>query len=250
MGFYSPSALVQDARRHDVVVLPVDVNRSHRDHLLVAGAAHDRAAFADGSNRQPAVRLGLRLVRSLSAGGIAQVLTARETGGPFGTIAELVARTGIDRRDLEALVGAGALVKVAGHRHRAQWQALGTERLPGLLAGASADEPDQPDTLPLPFPTEGEDLIAGQFEDLSGLLETLGTGAGGGWGRRLGTGDGWVLVAAARAAPFVRSRGQGVLRDAPQRDVQARSRGHRRLFGGVSRRNAADSSSARARASG
>jgi len=97
MGFYSPSALVQDARRHDVVVLPVDVNRSHRDHLLVAGAAHDRAAFADGSNRQPAVRLGLRLVRSLSAGGIAQVLTARETGGPFGTIAELVARTGTAR---------------------------------------------------------------------------------------------------------------------------------------------------------
>ena len=167
MGFYGPSALVQDARRHGVVVLPVEVNRSHRDHLLVAGAAHDRAAFADGSNRQPAVRLGLRLVRGLSAGGIAQVLTARETGGPFGTIAELVARTGIDRRDLEALVGAGALAKVAGHRHRAQWEALGTERLPGLLAGASATESD---TLPLPFPTEGEDLIA----DYQSLGLTLG----------------------------------------------------------------------------
>jgi len=175
MGFYSPSALVQDAKRHAVVVLPVEVNRSERDHLLVARAGDDRASYAAtpgatpgaGSQRQPAVRLGLRLVRGLSAGGIAQVLTARDAGGPFKTLPELVARTGLDRRDLGALVEAGALAKVSGHRHRAQWEALGTERLPGLLAGASTAEPE---TLSLPFPTEGEDLIA----DYHSLGLTLG----------------------------------------------------------------------------
>ena len=36
LGFYSPSDLVQDARRHGVVVLPVDVNQSVADHRLVA----------------------------------------------------------------------------------------------------------------------------------------------------------------------------------------------------------------------
>jgi len=167
MGFYSPSELVQDARRHEVTVLAVEVNRSDQDHRLVASAEDDPASYAAGSRRQPAVRLGLRLVRNLSAGGIAQLLTARQVQGPFKDIPELVARTGITQKDLRALVDAGALAKVAGHRHRAQWEALGAERLPGLLADASAVEPQ---TLSLPFPSEGEDLVA----DYRSLGLTLG----------------------------------------------------------------------------
>jgi len=35
MGFYSPSQLVQDACRHGVTVLPVDINQSDWDHQLL-----------------------------------------------------------------------------------------------------------------------------------------------------------------------------------------------------------------------
>src|SRR5919108_3547142 len=37
MGFYAPAQLVQDARRHDVPVLPVDVNASEWDCTLEQG---------------------------------------------------------------------------------------------------------------------------------------------------------------------------------------------------------------------
>ena len=51
MGFYAPSQLVQDARRHGVEVRPPDVNASEWDCTLEAGA----------------LRLGLRMVGGLSA---------------------------------------------------------------------------------------------------------------------------------------------------------------------------------------
>jgi len=51
MGFYSPSQLIQDARRHGVVVLPVDVQTSDWTCELVAMAKPQDQA-------RPAVRLG------------------------------------------------------------------------------------------------------------------------------------------------------------------------------------------------
>ena len=48
MGFYSPSQLIQDARRHHILVLPVDVNHSSWDHQLLSATNH----------QQPPIRLG------------------------------------------------------------------------------------------------------------------------------------------------------------------------------------------------
>ena len=176
LGFYSPSALVQDARRHGVVVLPLDVNRSVRDHrLVVPGRARrasrvavdartaetteteaaEAARAALGPSGQPAVRLGFRLVAGLSGRGIDALLSARASG-PFRDARDLVARSGIDERDRRALADAGALARIAGHRHRAQWALLGVERLPGLLRGASAPEPP----VQLELPSEGADTVA------------------------------------------------------------------------------------------
>ena len=58
MGFYSPSQLIQDVKRHDVEVYPIDVLYSDWDHLLEAGAAQN--------SQQPAIRLGLRLIKGFS----------------------------------------------------------------------------------------------------------------------------------------------------------------------------------------
>ena len=73
LGFYAPAQLVQDARRHGVEVRPVDVGASAWDCTLERG-----------SNAQPALRLGLRLVKGLSKSGAERLVEARTTGGLHG----------------------------------------------------------------------------------------------------------------------------------------------------------------------
>jgi len=101
------------------------------------------------------VRLGLRLVSKLSVNGANRLLDAR-INGPFTSAADLVRRTGINQGDQQALAIAGALENISGDRHQAQWDLLGVEALPELLADASANEP----ALPLPTPTDGENTVA------------------------------------------------------------------------------------------
>jgi error-prone DNA polymerase len=151
MGFYSPSDLVADARRHGVTVLDIDINQSTRDHHLVPVDAVD-------TNGKPElqVRLGFRLVRNLSRTGTERLLQSRSQHGEFHSVAELVQRTGINARDQQALAAAGALKRISGNRHRAHWDLLGVERLPGLLESASSkDIPQQ-----LSLISEGEDICA------------------------------------------------------------------------------------------
>jgi len=144
LGFYDPSDLTQDARRHGVEIFPVDINLSDWDHLLVPN-----------KQGEPAIRLGFRLVSRLSETGANKVLAARERG-PFTSAADLVRRSGINQGDQQALAIAGALENISGDRHHAQWDLLGVEQLPELLENASAYEP----ALQLPLPTEGENIVA------------------------------------------------------------------------------------------
>ncbi|MDC1425279.1 hypothetical protein N8135_03770 [Oceanospirillaceae bacterium] len=66
MGFYSASQLVQDARRHDVQVLPVCINHSAWDHSL---ETTDTAELA--------IRLGLRQVKGVRQGPIQELIAQR-----------------------------------------------------------------------------------------------------------------------------------------------------------------------------
>ncbi len=144
MGFYGPAQLVQDARRHGVEVRPVDVRASHWDCTL--------EPRADDATR-PAVRLGLRLVHSLSAEGAARLVQAR-SARPLERIDDLAHRARLDTRDLQALARADALRGLAGHRRQQSWGAAGHERRSGLLANAPIAE----DSLALPAPPEGEEI--------------------------------------------------------------------------------------------
>ena len=143
MGFYSPSQLVQDLRRHGVQVLPVDVN-----HSLAESSLDARGAAA------PALRLGLHLVKGLRTETAHRLAEARPVRG-FRSIAELTARAGLDRGEVELLAQAGALVTLAGNRHQAHWQARAIEPFRPLLGSA---EPD--DGVRLPAPTESADVVA------------------------------------------------------------------------------------------
>ena len=143
MGFYAPAQLIREARRQGVEVHAVDVCRSVWDCTL------ERA-----STGAPALRLGLRLVKGLSAAGAARLAEAR-SAGDWQSVDDLRIRAELDRRDLKALAGADALAGLAGNRHQAGWQvARRHDSLP--LAPAPAEP-----ALPLlSCPAEGEEIVA------------------------------------------------------------------------------------------
>jgi error-prone DNA polymerase len=144
MGFYSPSQLTQDARRHGVEIRAVDVRASDWDCTLER--ADDGAA---------AIRLGFRLVKSLAHASAQRIVTTR-TQKPFRDVEDLTQRAQLNRRDLEALAAADALAGLAGHRHRARWAAAGTESPLPLLEDTRIAEA----TPLLRKPSEGQDIVA------------------------------------------------------------------------------------------
>jgi error-prone DNA polymerase len=149
MGFYSPSQLVQDAKRHGVRVLPLDVAISDIDCTL--------EEIGDGRdhNRQPAVRLGLCLVSGLSFDSAERIIEVRAVR-PFSSIDDLARRAELSQHDLKALAQANALVVLAGHRRQAKWEVAAMTPPPALLRNAPIEEPP----LTLPPATEGQEIIA------------------------------------------------------------------------------------------
>jgi error-prone DNA polymerase len=129
MGFYAPSTIVEDARRHGVEVRPICVNRSERDCTLEsAGPAERGDPGASGSDprsaAQPAVRMGLRWVRGLGVHDVQRLLEAR-VSGPFADLDDLARRTRLPPRALSALAEAGALAVLGVERRDALWQVRG-----------------------------------------------------------------------------------------------------------------------------
>ncbi len=123
MGFYAPAQIVRDALEHGVVVHPVDVNSSRWDCTLEDGGV-------DGAG--PALRLGMRLVRSLredEAGAIADAVARR---GPFTSIEALWRGSAVRVAALRCLAAADAFGSMGLDRQRALWEvrALRDEELP------------------------------------------------------------------------------------------------------------------------
>jgi error-prone DNA polymerase len=146
MGFYSPSQLVQDARRHGIEVRPADVMVSGWESTLEEQEDRDRS--------QPAVRLGLHMLRGLKAEAGERIELARAIR-PFASVADLARRAHLERADLQVLAGANALGALAGHRRQALWQAVGAVPDRDLLRPASIDE-EAPE---LAAPTEGQEIV-------------------------------------------------------------------------------------------
>ncbi len=146
MGFYGPSQLIQDARRHKVEVRPVDVQASTWECSLEPATADPALAAA---------RLGLRLVKGLQAEAAERIVAARRAG-TFASVDELARRARLGTAELRVLAAAGALASLAGHRRQAWWAAAGSQAAPGMLHDAPI-----PDTPPaLPAPTETQDIVA------------------------------------------------------------------------------------------
>ncbi len=125
MGFYAPHTIVEDAKRHGVVVRPIDVRHSEWD-----------ATLEDGE-----LRIGLREVKGLQEAHARALVEARGAAG-FADLGDLARRVRLPRHALERLARSGALDGVCGSRRQAVWevQALGPSADDDLFRGV-ADGP-------------------------------------------------------------------------------------------------------------
>jgi len=111
MGFYSPSQLVQDARRHNVTVLPVCIIQSNWEHTL------------DLSSQKPGLRLGFRLVKGVSQDSANKLISSR-SAQPLQSLDDVKTRRVFNSQELVKLVNANAFHYFNDNRRRAYWQAL------------------------------------------------------------------------------------------------------------------------------
>ncbi len=157
MGFYSPEVIVNDAKRHGVSVLPVDIN-----------ASRSRCTIEDES-----VRIGFRYVEGLGETQRARMDVVREDG-PYSSLGDFCRRTGLVRAAVENLIAIGAFNSLGLHRRELLWQ-LGLVYRPEVHYAAMRDAkqtgesrpvqealslPVEQDMVDLPLMTEYEEALA------------------------------------------------------------------------------------------
>jgi error-prone DNA polymerase len=111
MGFYAPATIVEDAKRHNVIVRPVDVQISEWDCTLEACEAN-LGGFA--------VRMGLRYVKGLGETDWESIARGRHSA-PFISVGDFVRRTTLDEGVLGTLAEAGAFDGLDTDRRTALW---------------------------------------------------------------------------------------------------------------------------------
>lgn len=139
MGFYAPAQIVRDAKYHGVEIRPVDINASRWDCTLEP---------SDG--KYLAVRLGLRMVRSLKNLHGAQIVSARAEGD-YDSVEDVWKRSGVPATAIELLADADAFRTFGADRRQALWSVRGLADSPmPLFAAADARdgiEPDAPEPM-------------------------------------------------------------------------------------------------------
>ena len=114
MGFYSPSQLVQDARRHNVRVLPVCINNSGWEHAL------DKPK---DNTQSIGLRLGFCLVKGVKKSSALKLLESRSKQQLAG-IEDAKSRNLMHQDELMKLINANAFHEFDGNRRHAYWQSL------------------------------------------------------------------------------------------------------------------------------
>ena len=147
MGFYHPSTLIHDARRHGLEVRPPCVR--HGDWACTVEASDDAA--------KPALRIGWRHIRGIGERAIEALRAGRGEG--FESIEAVVRRAALTRSEALSLAAAGAFAGWEPDRRRAAWEALRVvgDVLP-LAPVAVAAEPH------MPRPLDRSELIVLDYE--------------------------------------------------------------------------------------
>jgi len=113
MGFYHPHVIVEDAKRHDVTILPVDINKSYV-----------RCTVEDG-----ALRLGFNYVHGVGDKAL-EILEEAQLKGPVTSLEDFCrrirlttqSRNGLTKAQVRNLVLAGAFDALEPNRREAVWR--------------------------------------------------------------------------------------------------------------------------------
>ncbi len=145
MGFYQPAQIVIDARKHGVVVRPVDINFSEWNNIL-----------EEKDGVYLAVRLGFRQVKGLREDEM-RVLT--DNRFVFYENANELLDAGVSAAALECLADADAFRSVGLDRRRALWEVSALKDHPtGIFTGTPSVSVNEQVTE-LPVMTDGEHVI-------------------------------------------------------------------------------------------
>lgn len=166
MGFYAPAQIVREAEENGgVEPRPADVNSSFLDNSLEAvsesSSYHDRPQ--QPSKRDPfALRLGFRQIDSFKEDWGNAIAEAREAGGPYRDVEELMRRAALPARAMRLLADADAFRSLGLDRREALWA---VRRLPDdaalpLFQAASARELGQERAMALPAMPLAEHIVA------------------------------------------------------------------------------------------
>ncbi|KZN49647.1 hypothetical protein N474_05180 [Pseudoalteromonas luteoviolacea CPMOR-2] len=150
MGFYSASQLLQDVKRHQVVVLPICVNHSEYEH------------FVCRYQNKWAIRLGFRLIKGLNQNMAAQIVSQRPGQG-YQRV-QCLSDNGIDKSTLERLASANALQSFSADRYSARWQIMDSEAKLPLFKGEQLVQTQH---------TQSPDVFADLIEDYTATGVTL-----------------------------------------------------------------------------
>ena len=126
MGFYQPAQIVMDAKKHGVVVRPVDINYSRWDNLL-----------EEKSGNYCALRLGFRQVKSLREEDMNILIVARKK--TYTRINEL-RELGLSDAVLEKLADADAFRSIGMDRRQALWEVTTKDSPVALFSGQPVED--------------------------------------------------------------------------------------------------------------
>ncbi|RMA81337.1 error-prone DNA polymerase [Umboniibacter marinipuniceus] len=136
MGFYSPSQLLQDAKRHGVDILPIDINHSHWDYQLEVLSEASPLRASQGSpqistdsaatitTQSPSLRVGFRQIKGFSKPS-ADEITSRRLKQLISGANDAKKRCKIASDQLEKLIAAGAFNQLDGNKHLSHWLVQG-----------------------------------------------------------------------------------------------------------------------------
>ncbi len=145
MGFYQPAQIVGDARKHDVVVRPVDINHSGWDNSL-----------EEQSGKYRVLRLGFRQVKGLKEEEMKRLTDGKQKG--YEKIEQL-RDAGISQSALEKLADADAFRSMGMDRRQALWELSAREDRPvALFAGLPSEKVYEP-TVDLPRMSDSEHVV-------------------------------------------------------------------------------------------
>lgn len=113
MGFYSPHALLQSAKREGISILPLSLEYSNWDHQLEK----------DAKRRKLAIRLGFRLVNGLSESTVDKIIDCRRSDQSINSLEQFSKEGDFARDELTALANSNVFSEFVESRSQALWAA-------------------------------------------------------------------------------------------------------------------------------